>query len=81
VGHGIDFVLLVGTEVAHLAEALPAGRCLGHVATPDEAAEPLFGELRADDVVMVKGSRRIALESLVAALMAQGERQPLVGNG
>ena len=77
----IDFVQLAGTEVAHLAKALPVDRCLGHVATAGDAVAQLVAALRPGDVVMVKGSRRIGLETVVEALLAQPERQPLVGNG
>jgi UDP-N-acetylmuramoyl-tripeptide--D-alanyl-D-alanine ligase len=81
VARDIDLVLLVGAEVAHLAKLLPGARCLGHVATGDAAFAPLVAALRSGDAVMVKGSRRIALEGLVATLLAQGERPALVGNG
>jgi len=81
VSRGIDLALLVGADVAHLAKALPAGRRLGHVASAGDAVASLFGALRPGDVVMIKGSRRIGLEKVVEALLANGERQPLVGNG
>jgi UDP-N-acetylmuramoyl-tripeptide--D-alanyl-D-alanine ligase len=77
----IDHVLLVGIEVAALAAVLPGKCCLGHVAGADEAIAPLLKVLRPGDVVMVKGSRRIGLETLVEALRAEHAQEPLVGNG
>jgi UDP-N-acetylmuramoyl-tripeptide--D-alanyl-D-alanine ligase len=81
VSRDIDLALLVGTEVAHLTSALPAERRLDHVAAAADALEPLVEALRPGDVVMVKGSRRIGLETVVEGLIARAERQPLVGNG
>jgi len=81
VSRDIDLALLVGTEVAHLTSALPAERRLDHVAEAADALAPLVEALRPGDVVMVKGSRRIGLETVVEGLLARAERQPLVGNG
>ena len=77
----IDLVVLVGSDVAHTATALPTDRCLGRVETANAALSLLEPVLRTGDVVMIKGSRRIGLEAVVEALLTNADRQPLVGNG
>ncbi len=77
---GIDYVVLVGEEMAALAGELgkPAGDELGkaipfaHCGDVEEAVETLrkFG-LDRDDVVLVKGSNSVGLASLVSAFSIQ----------
>ncbi len=81
VDRDIDLVLLVGNDVAHMAKNLPADRCVGHVATAQEAYALLNPVLQSGDVVMIKGSRRIGLETVVEALLTSADCRPLVGNG
>ncbi|MEM7120856.1 MAG: UDP-N-acetylmuramoyl-tripeptide--D-alanyl-D-alanine ligase [Pseudomonadota bacterium] len=76
-----DLVVLIGDEVAHTKQALPAERCVAHVQAASDALAPVVDVLRAGDVVMVKGSRRVGLETVVEALLRQGAAQPMVGNG
>ncbi|EAU42831.1 UDP-MurNAc-pentapeptide synthetase [Fulvimarina pelagi HTCC2506] len=67
---GIARVLLVGEEIKPLAEALGDEEieCTTHK-TPTEAEEQLFSDMRAGDAIMVKASRSIGLEKVVAALV------------
>ena len=77
----VDLVVLVGDEVAHTRQALPAERCVAHVQMASDALAPVVDVLRAGDVVMVKGSRRVGLETVVEALLRHGAAQTMVGNG
>ncbi|MEN3791167.1 UDP-N-acetylmuramoylalanyl-D-glutamyl-2,6-diaminopimelate--D-alanyl-D-alanine ligase [Fulvimarina sp. MAC3] len=65
----IDRVLLVGEEIRPLAEALAedAIECSMHE-SPAAAEEQLLADMRAGDVIMVKASRSIGLEKVVAGL-------------
>src|SRR5690606_21686667 len=71
---GIDLVVLVGELVrATAAGALEAGlarEAILHVDTAAEAVGRVPALLRAGDVVLVKGSRRIGLEQVVAKITA-----------
>jgi UDP-N-acetylmuramoyl-tripeptide--D-alanyl-D-alanine ligase len=77
---GLDYAILVGQEMASLAEELgkPAGASLGkglafaHCANVEEAVESLrsFG-LERDDAILVKGSNSVGLASLVAAFSSK----------
>jgi UDP-N-acetylmuramoyl-tripeptide--D-alanyl-D-alanine ligase len=66
-------VLLVGPEMAPLAQALEGRLPLRHVADAQAAIDTLLPLLRADDAVLVKGSNSIGLSRLVAAIAA-GDR-------
>ncbi len=61
-----------GRVVAQAARAagLPAGAVL-HVADADAAAEALLARLQPGDLVLVKGSRGVALEALVVRLTSE----------
>ena len=69
---GVDAVLLVGSFVrAAAAGALEGGLgagALSHFATTDEAVRGAVDLVREGDVVLVKGSRGMALERVVGAL-------------
>ncbi|MEC3948803.1 UDP-N-acetylmuramoyl-tripeptide--D-alanyl-D-alanine ligase [Sphingobium sp. HWE2-09] len=65
----VDHVILVGAEMAPLADAL--GDMISHVHVADTAAAiPLIqNEMRAGDAILVKGSNGVGLSRLVAALV------------
>ena len=67
-GAHVDRVLLVGQEMAPLAEVLAGSVPFDHV--PDAAAATglLQSDMRAGDAILVKGSNGIGLSRLVAAL-------------
>jgi UDP-N-acetylmuramoyl-tripeptide--D-alanyl-D-alanine ligase len=69
---GLDLLLLVGELTrATAAGALECGlapEAVVHLGTLEEALERAPGLLRAGDVVLVKGSRRMGLDRLVGAL-------------
>ncbi|MBT5156767.1 MAG: UDP-N-acetylmuramoyl-tripeptide--D-alanyl-D-alanine ligase [Rhodobiaceae bacterium] len=66
----IDLVLTCGDLMKHLHTHLPPGRMGPHVNTSDEIMAILHRELRANDVVMVKGSHSSGMEKVVDALLA-----------
>jgi UDP-N-acetylmuramoyl-tripeptide--D-alanyl-D-alanine ligase len=67
---GIDLVFTVGDEMAALDRALPAAMRGGHDAAAAAMAERIAGQLRAGDVVSVKGSRGIRMDRIVTRLVA-----------
>ncbi|MET0252130.1 MAG: UDP-N-acetylmuramoyl-tripeptide--D-alanyl-D-alanine ligase [Novosphingobium sp.] len=78
---GIDHAVLVGGEMAALAEALGKSRgaalgkriAVAHVATAAQALALLAGEtIEGGDAVLVKGSNSVGLGAIVAALTAKG---------
>jgi len=73
---GLDGLMVVdggaeGDAMVKAAEGLPS---LVRVSTPEEAAEPLLNWLEAGDVLLLKGSRGVALETLLPLLSATLER-------
>jgi UDP-N-acetylmuramoyl-tripeptide--D-alanyl-D-alanine ligase len=70
VASGIDLVFSVGGEMAALDAALPRRRRGGHYPDAAALADALPARLRAGDVVAVKGSHGIALDRVVARLVA-----------
>jgi UDP-N-acetylmuramoyl-tripeptide--D-alanyl-D-alanine ligase len=72
---GLDALVLVGTLVKATASgALEAGlpeSALTHFDSTEEAASAAGALLRTGDVVLVKGSRGMALERMVAAVKAR----------
>ncbi len=77
VAAGVQRLVTVGGEPARrlgtaaVAAGLPAAQ-VTHTATSDEAAAVLAGDLGAGDLVLVKGSRGIATDRVVAQLMTGG---------
>lgn len=65
-----DVIHAVGVEAALIAQAArDAGhRDVHHWSTKEEAGAALLAGLRADDIVLLKASRALALETLVEAL-------------
>jgi UDP-N-acetylmuramoyl-tripeptide--D-alanyl-D-alanine ligase len=65
-----DFALLVGEEMAPLAEALEGGTRFAHVPAAADALKALKGEVGAGDAVLIKASNSVGLGRLVADLKA-----------
>lgn len=85
VRHAIDVLVGCGPEMAHATSAaakLAAGRLaphptrVAHVHDPLEAPRLVRSLWRKGDVVLVKGSRSLAMERVVAALAASGAGVP-----
>ncbi|MBC7986935.1 MAG: UDP-N-acetylmuramoylalanyl-D-glutamyl-2, 6-diaminopimelate--D-alanyl-D-alanine ligase, partial [Sphingomonadaceae bacterium] len=64
----VDFAVLVGEEMAPLAEVLGEVTAFVHVADAAEAEEALADRIAPGDAVLVKGSNAIGLAALVEAL-------------
>ena len=69
----VDLVFACGTQMAHLFEALPAARRARHADLSVDLIGPLLAELRAGDVVMVKGSLGSRMAPIVEAVLAGGD--------
>ena len=67
---GIDAVLATGELARHTVDAFGAGAT--HFADQPALIDALRGELRADSVALVKGSRSSAMDRVVAALVENG---------
>lgn len=72
----VDLLLTVGDEAQVLSDAArAAGLAPGavrHLSDPDAAAAALAAALHPGDVVLVKGSRALALERVIASLETRG---------
>ncbi len=68
----VDHLVLVGEEMAPLAEVLGGAVAVERVADADEAAERLSRLVRAGDAVLVKASNSIGLARLVEAMAGAG---------
>jgi UDP-N-acetylmuramoyl-tripeptide--D-alanyl-D-alanine ligase len=68
----VDLVFAVGPRMRALHDALPKNRRGGWFATSQEAAERLRRFVDGGDVVMVKGSKSMAMGAVVAALKTLG---------
>ena len=64
----VDFAILVGTEMAPLADVLAGIIPFTHVADTAAAIPLIQTEMRAGDAILVKGSNGVGLSRLVAAL-------------
>jgi UDP-N-acetylmuramoyl-tripeptide--D-alanyl-D-alanine ligase len=77
VAAGIDLVFTSGTNMAHLASALPSAMQGGHAARAEELLLPLVeGGIRPGDVIMVKGSHGSRMGLIVEALLAGAAPRP-----
>jgi UDP-N-acetylmuramoyl-tripeptide--D-alanyl-D-alanine ligase len=65
---GIDLVFTVGPEMAALDAALPARNRGGHEANAAAMADSVAAKLRPGDVVTIKGSHGIRMDTIVARL-------------
>jgi UDP-N-acetylmuramoyl-tripeptide--D-alanyl-D-alanine ligase len=66
----IDLVFAAGPLMQHLWRALPEGRKGTYAAAPSELESTLIQELKAGDVIMIKGSNGTRVSRLVSALKA-----------
>ncbi|MGE4429356.1 MAG: UDP-N-acetylmuramoyl-tripeptide--D-alanyl-D-alanine ligase [Sphingobium sp.] len=64
----VDLAVLVGEEMAPLAQRLEGRLALAHVADAEEATRIVRARMRPDDAILVKGSNSVGLSRLVAAL-------------
>ncbi|MFW5881978.1 MAG: UDP-N-acetylmuramoyl-tripeptide--D-alanyl-D-alanine ligase, partial [Roseicyclus sp.] len=69
----VDVVHTVGPLMEHLAAALPGAKRGRHAETAESLARDLPRELRHGDVVLVKGSKGIAVSRVVDALRKLGQ--------
>lgn len=77
----IDLVLTCGNLMQHLHNHLPPDRMGPHVATPEEAAEILQRDMRANDVIMVKGSNASGMADVVVRLRNAAESNEVMRAG
>lgn len=68
---GVARAVLVGPEMAPLADALAGTLAIDHVADADEAIDLVTGTLKDGDIVLIKGSNSVGLSRLVNALSAE----------
>jgi UDP-N-acetylmuramoyl-tripeptide--D-alanyl-D-alanine ligase len=64
----VDYAILVGAEMAPLADVLDGIIPYAHVADTAAAIPLIQTEIRAGDAILVKGSNGVGLSRLVAAL-------------
>ena len=67
-------VAIAGDAARFAARAREAGLAATFVATSDEAITPVLAAVTPGDVVLVKGSRSVGTERIVAALLAAAPR-------
>ncbi len=70
---GVDLLLLVGPDMAPLADALSGKVELLHLPDAAAALAALQPLIRAEDVLLVKGSNGVGLARVVAGLMSGGK--------
>lgn len=68
VKHGFDGVYTAGDLMQHLHDALPPQMCAGHVEKAMDLLPLLLKELRAGDILLVKGSHGSKMYELAKAL-------------
>jgi len=64
----VDLAILVGEEMAPLAQRLEGRLALSHVADAEEATRIVRATMQPEDAILVKGSNSVGLSRLVAAL-------------
>jgi UDP-N-acetylmuramoyl-tripeptide--D-alanyl-D-alanine ligase len=66
--NGVDIVFAAGPLMDHLMKVLPPERRGGYARSAADLEETVLAEVRAGDVVMVKGSKGIVVSRIVKAL-------------
>jgi UDP-N-acetylmuramoyl-tripeptide--D-alanyl-D-alanine ligase len=69
--HKVDVLYAAGPLMGHLWERIPLSRRGAHAATSAELTPALLGDLRAGDVVMIKGSLGSKMGPVVEAIRAR----------
>lgn len=73
----VDWLLLVGEEMAPLAEALAADVAwagkFAHCASVAEVSDRLRRDMRAGDAILIKGSNSVGLSAVVEAMLDGGD--------
>jgi UDP-N-acetylmuramoyl-tripeptide--D-alanyl-D-alanine ligase len=69
----VEYVIVVGEEMAPLAKALGQKVNVAHVPDAASALEPLRRVIAAGDAILVKGSNSVGLSRVIEALVA-GEK-------
>ncbi|MGC1468001.1 MAG: UDP-N-acetylmuramoyl-tripeptide--D-alanyl-D-alanine ligase [Sphingorhabdus sp.] len=73
----VDYLLLVGEEMAPLAEALAGDVAwtgkFAHCASVADATERVCNEVRGGDAILIKGSNSVGLSAVVEALLGGGD--------
>jgi UDP-N-acetylmuramoyl-tripeptide--D-alanyl-D-alanine ligase len=77
----VDIVHTVGPLMEHLAAALPGAKRGRHAETAERLAHDLPRDLRPGDVVLVKGSKGIAVSRVVDALRKLGQANAAKSRG
>jgi UDP-N-acetylmuramoyl-tripeptide--D-alanyl-D-alanine ligase len=79
VENNIDLVFACGSEMAAMAEELPAGKLGAHTANSCSLVEPVERHVRAGDVIVVKGSlatgMKVIVDSLVGLAMSEAAKR------
>lgn len=79
----IDMVFTLGEDMYVLHENLPPGRIGAHTTSLEQLKAALLQDLKADDVVMIKGSNSMGLSNIVTSLleMEQPQDEKIEQNG
>jgi UDP-N-acetylmuramoyl-tripeptide--D-alanyl-D-alanine ligase len=74
-------VFTIGPLMRQLGVRLPGEMCAGRGEQSIDIAEQIAAELRAGDVVLVKGSLGTNMAPIIAAIEALGKRHRHMANG
>ena len=68
---GVDYAILVGPDMAPLAQRLAGQVAFAHVADANSARDLLLEQARPGDAILVKGSNSVGLSRVVTAMAAR----------